>query len=69
MDRGIAGESAVGEILKFKTVVEKTFAPQCSYGSFILKFHLLDHVAENLEKFGSLSSTKAAPFEHFYMLI
>lgn len=39
------------EILKLKSVVEKTFVPHCCSGSCTLKFHLLDHFLGNLKRF------------------
>lgn len=53
------------EILKFKIVAEKAFAVHCLSGLFVLRFHLLEYVAEDLERSGSLCFTDAALFEHF----
>lgn len=66
-----AGELARfwSEISKIKTVAERTFRPHRSSGLLTLRFHLLDHVGDGLERFGSLSFTDAAPAEHFNVLI
>lgn len=56
--------SVRSKISKSKTVVERTSEPHCSSELFTMKFHLLNHVAENLEILGILSFTSVAPFDH-----
>lgn len=57
------------EIRKFKSVDEKTFAAHCSFGLFTLKYHLLEHLLDDLERFGRLSFVDAGRFEQFLVLI
>lgn len=58
-----------GEIREFKSVVEGAFASHCPSGLYTLKYHLLDHLVEDLERFGSISFMDAGPFEHFNVVI
>lgn len=53
----------------FEYVVEEFPASHCPFGLFILGFHLPDHLVENTERFESIYSTDAKPFEHFKVLI
>lgn len=57
------------ETSKFKTAVVRKVASYCSSALFTLKFYLLDRVVEGLKRFGSFSSTYAAPFEHINALM
>lgn len=57
------------EIEEFEPTVEKEFVSHCPSGLYILKFHLLHHVLEDLERFGSSSFTDARLFEHFNVFI
>lgn len=57
------------EIWKLKIVVGKTFAPYYSSGLFMLELLLLEHLADSLERFGSLLFMDAGPFEHFDVLM
>lgn len=50
-------------LLKSKCV--HTFEKHCEHGIHTLKFHLLDHVVEDLSKFGGLNILDASPYEHF----
>lgn len=57
------------EITELKRVFEGEFASQCVSSLYTLKFHLLNHFLDDLERFESLSFTDAAPFEHFEVLL
>lgn len=57
------------EISGLSTVVERTSAQHCSSGLRTLKFHLLVHAVEYLERLGSSSLTNAGPCRHFNVLI
>ena len=41
------------------------FEPYCDTGLVTLKYPLLDHLVEDLKKFGSLQVLSAAPFEQY----
>lgn len=56
------------ETEEHKRVVQRVCAPHCKPGLFVLKFHLLDQVAEHQKGFGSTASTNAASSEHFNVL-
>lgn len=56
-------------IWKLQSVVERTFAAQCSSGSFTLKSHIRDHLLHDSEKFESLSFMDAGLFEHSNVLM
>lgn len=49
----------------FKVLTIKTFQDFCVSGLFTLKFHLLDHMVEDMERFGSLQVLDASAFEHY----
>lgn len=57
------------EIWKFKSDVQKIFAPHYSYGLLTLKFYLLHSHVDDFGRFGSFSFMEAEPFEHFGVLI
>lgn len=42
------------DIKELKRVVERLFASHCPFGLYILKFHLLYHLVEESERFGSI---------------
>lgn len=51
-----------------RTVVE-TFKDHCEKGLFTLKFHTMDHLAEDISRFGSCKFLDAGAFEHFNLAI
>lgn len=57
------------EIWKLKTAAENTFGPHCSTSLFTLKFHSLNHLVDDLERFGGFSLLDAGPFGHFSFLV
>lgn len=57
------------EIEKFKCTFQKLLAPHCMSGHYTLKFHLLYKVLEDLQRFGSLSTTDPALLKHYKVLI
>ncbi len=48
-----------------KTSTSNFFKAYVQHGLFTLKFHLLDHLADDLKKFSSLSYLDASPFEQY----
>lgn len=48
---------------EFKKLLLRKFSAYCSSGLYTPKFHLLDHVGEDLEVFETLSVLDASPFE------
>lgn len=54
---------------KLRTAIERTFATHSASGLSTFKFHLMDHVVENLDMFGTLFFTDAEPFEQLSVLI
>lgn len=54
---------------EIKKLVVKTFVDHTEKGLFTLKFHLLDHLAEDITRFGSLPSLDATAFEHLNITI
>lgn len=53
------------EIQHFKELVKAMFEEHCGSGLYMLKLHLLDHVVEVLERYGSLEMLHGSPFERF----
>jgi hypothetical protein len=53
----------------FKKLVSSVFRPHFENSILTLKFHLLDHVVDDLERFGSIKVLSASPFEHFNLNI
>jgi len=53
------------KIYNFKKTVMQFYGKYCEKGLFTLKFHLLDHMVEDMRKFGTLSVLDASAYEHF----
>lgn len=58
--------SRIGE---FNLAAEGILALHYSSGLYISKFHLIDNVVDDLERFRSIFFTDTRPFEHFNALI
>jgi len=58
-------EDLGNRVLQFKEAVIAFFGDYCDKGVFTLKFHLLDHMVDDLRRFGSLSVLDASAYEHF----
>lgn len=54
---------------EFLGTFERLLALPCPFGSHTLEFHVLDRLVEDLERFESIPTTDARPFEHFSVLI
>lgn len=52
------------KIAELISVIMNTLEEYRDAWLFTLKFHLLDHLAENLERFGSPEMLDSSPFEH-----
>lgn len=52
-------------VKEFKRELVERFDDHCESGLYTLKFHLLDHMVEDIRKFGTLSVLDGSPFEHF----
>ena len=52
-------------IINFKTECKHVFSSNVENGLFTLKFHLLDHLVEDLRNFGSLDVLSASPYEYY----
>lgn len=48
-----------------KSATERVLAPYCPSGLFTVKFHFLNHLEKDSERFGSISSTNHRQFEQF----
>lgn len=57
------------KIEEFQSLLVRTFGEHCNSGLYILKFHLLDHVVEDLRLFGTLSVLDASRFEQYSVSI
>lgn len=57
------------EIEDLKRVVERVFGSHCPSGLYVIGPHLLHHLVEDSERFGSPFFTDAGPFEHFNVLV
>jgi len=59
-------ESDISTIIKvFKSTASNLFGTLEDLNLFTLKFHNLDHIAEDVARFGDLSLLDASPYEHF----
>ena len=56
-------------IVDFKKQVWTLFRPHCERGLNTLKFHLLDHLVDDLQRFGSIHILSASPYEHFNLIV
>lgn len=56
------------EIQKLKRAVKREFASYCPFSLSPFKFRLLDHLGDDLERFGSLSGLGAEHCERFNVL-
>ena len=57
------------EIKIFKTKMVGLFHDCCPNGLGTLKFHLFDHIVDDIRRFGTISVLSASPFEHFNLHI
>lgn len=51
------------QVPELKRLVVKMFQAHCCNGLFTLNFHLLDHLTEDIECFGSIEMLEASPTE------
>ncbi len=56
-------------IKTFKSKCVNLFSPFVDKGLFSLKFHLLDHLMEDLRKYGNLDFLDAGPYENYNFVI
>lgn len=56
-------------ISTFKHAFWTLFGPHCSHGLNTLKFHLLDHLVDDLERFGSIHVLSESLYEHFNYIV
>lgn len=56
-------------IRRLKMVAKNLFEDLEDFNLFTLKFHMLDHIAEDVSRFGALNFVDASPFEHFNYVI
>lgn len=57
------------KVLEFKAKVWNLFRPHCKPGLNTLKFHLLDHLVDDLERFGTIRVLSASPYENFNLIV
>lgn len=57
------------KIDSLKECTIQLFKDHCDHGLFTLKFHLLSHLVNDLERFSSLDFLSASPYEQFNRLI
>lgn len=72
--KGWSSENLVemqSSLYNFKTVFWPLFVPHCEHDLNTLKFHLLDHLVYELERFGTGSGSffSASPYEHFNFIL
>lgn len=56
-------------VLLFKKQVWALFGPHCDRGLNTLKFHLLDHLVDDLQRFGTIRVLSASPYEQFNLIV
>lgn len=47
----------------------RLFEDHCKRGFLTMKFHVLDHLCDNLKKFPSIQFLDASPYEHYKVLL
>lgn len=52
-------------VIELKDRIVRLFEDYWEFGLFMTKFHLLDHVFDDVENFHSIQLLYLAPFEHF----
>lgn len=57
------------KITSFQKGCIKLFGESCKTGLHTLKFHMLHHLAENVEKYIDVTLMEGSPYEHFNLLI
>jgi hypothetical protein len=62
-------ENMRSQIQSFKRMVSDLFSSEFPRVLLTLKFHLLDHMVCDIERFGSLKVLCASPFEHYNLFI
>jgi len=62
-------EELMVSIHTFKSAVWRLFGPHCENGLNTLKFHLLDHLVDELARFGTVLVLSASPYEHFNLIV
>lgn len=66
--RGEADLSSLeGRIHDFKLMLVETSDEHCDLGLYTIKYHLLTHTAENIQRFGTLSHLDISPYDHFHV--
>jgi len=53
------------KIKKWKDLYKAFFEKYCDEGLFTLKYHLMDHLVDDLEKYTDLSFIASSPYEYF----
>jgi hypothetical protein len=56
-------------IRRLKKECKRVFDPYVNKGLYTLKFHLLDHLVEDIMKYGSLDYLSAGPYEYFNTVV
>lgn len=56
-------------IKRLKKECKRVFDPYVQKGLYTLKFHLLDHLVEDLLKYGSLDYLNAGPYEYYNTVV
>lgn len=56
------------EVNEFQEGTARHISCYCVTGLFKLKFHLMDHLRDNLEKFGTIGLAMS-PFKHFHVFV
>ena len=60
----------IGALIKrLKKECKRVFDPYVQKGLYTLKFHLLDHLVEDLLKYGSLDYLSAGPYEYYNTVV
>jgi hypothetical protein len=62
-------ENMQSRIQSFKAMVSDLFSSEFPRVLLTLKFHLLDHMVCDIERFGSLKALCASPFEHYNLFV
>lgn len=69
MKQRVWGEEDLGNlermVKQFRRTLLQTINEHCDSSLYTLKYHVLDHVVEYIQRFGTSSVLHSSPYEHF----